>query len=266
LEKPTEILIDEIKRTFEYIGIKKVTKTDVSKQAYVPDAEQRKVLEKAGIVPGQKDLDNIPRFELHELISGEVFQSSYYMSIREGSGRTPENRMGIFIKNYKEGDELLLATDGEKVFIHNVGPKDKNPQVATHSIKTQKIYRQLSPQYLLKKAQSATKKPERKKVETSTYNRNHAIVVYVQERSGFKCEVDSCNYQGFEKEDGTKFIEVHHLIQLSENGEDSIDNAVAVCPNCHRLLHYGKDRKSLREVLKTKIISKNKIFINHAKK
>jgi 5-methylcytosine-specific restriction protein A len=32
---------------------------------------------------------------------------------------------------------------------------------------------------------------------------------------------------------------VHHRIPLAKGGEDSVDNAVAVCPNCHRKGHYG---------------------------
>jgi 5-methylcytosine-specific restriction endonuclease McrA len=260
LEKPTKTLIDEIKLTFEYIGIKKVTKTDVSKQAYVPDEEQRKVLEKAGIAPGQKDLGNIPRFDLHDVVSGEVFEASYYKSIREGSGRTPEHRIGIFIKNYKQGDELLLATDGEKVFIHKVNETDKKTEYKNLENKTQNLYRQLNPKHLLNRAQSAAKVPTRKSVETATYERNPAIVAYVQKRSGYKCEVDSCDYEGFEKEDGSKFIEVHHLKQLSDGGEDSISNAAAVCPNCHRLLHYGKDREKIRRLLKEKVVKENENF------
>ncbi len=28
-------------------------------------------------------------------------------------------------------------------------------------------------------------------------------------------------------------------IPLSEGGEDTVENAMAVCPNCHMELHYG---------------------------
>jgi len=41
------------------------------------------------------------------------------------------------------------------------------------------------------------------------------------------------------KKDNTPYLEVHHKIQLAEGGEDSIENAIAVCPNCHRELHFG---------------------------
>jgi 5-methylcytosine-specific restriction protein A len=34
-------------------------------------------------------------------------------------------------------------------------------------------------------------------------------------------------------------LEVHHKKQLSEGGEDTVENAIALCPNCHREAHYG---------------------------
>ncbi|MEE7094460.1 HNH endonuclease, partial [Escherichia coli O10] len=41
------------------------------------------------------------------------------------------------------------------------------------------------------------------------------------------------------QEDGTPFLEVHHIEWLSKGGEDSVENAIALCPNCHRQAHYG---------------------------
>ncbi|WP_163591073.1 HNH endonuclease, partial [Klebsiella variicola] len=39
--------------------------------------------------------------------------------------------------------------------------------------------------------------------------------------------------------DGTPFLEVHHIEWLSNGGEDSVENAIALCPNCHRQAHFG---------------------------
>ena len=46
----------------------------------------------------------------------------------------------------------------------------------------------------------------------------------------------------FTTEAGRGFLEVHHLQRLSDGGADTIWNAIAVCPNCHRELHFGKER------------------------
>ena len=39
---------------------------------------------------------------------------------------------------------------------------------------------------------------------------------------------------------GTPYLEVHHRVPLAENGEDTVKNAVAICPNCHRKAHDGQ--------------------------
>jgi 5-methylcytosine-specific restriction protein A len=36
---------------------------------------------------------------------------------------------------------------------------------------------------------------------------------------------------------------------LSDGGRDTVDNAVALCPNCHRECHHGKDVAGLRASL-----------------
>ena len=53
--------------------------------------------------------------------------------------------------------------------------------------------------------------------------------------------------------DGDPFLEVHHVRPLGEGGPDVPDNAIAICPNCHRQLHFGKDRESLRAATIAKI-------------
>ena len=45
--------------------------------------------------------------------------------------------------------------------------------------------------------------------------------------------------------DGLPFLEVHHLRQLADRGSDTVSNAVALCPNCHREAHYGEKSKAL---------------------
>lgn len=47
----------------------------------------------------------------------------------------------------------------------------------------------------------------------------------------------------FVLDNGQQFLEVHHLKPLAGGGSDTVSNAIALCPNCHRELHYGKDRE-----------------------
>lgn len=38
---------------------------------------------------------------------------------------------------------------------------------------------------------------------------------------------------------GKPYLEVHHLIRLADDGDDTVENAIALCPNCHRQEHFG---------------------------
>lgn len=74
----------------------------------------------------------------------------------------------------------------------------------------------------------------------SRFLRLPAVVAYVLDRAADRCEC--CGQQPFRRDDGTTYLEVHHLRPLAEGGSDTVENAVAVCANCHRELHFGRDR------------------------
>jgi len=86
---------------------------------------------------------------------------------------------------------------------------------------------------------AAPKKPERLTVTTTVFRRNPYVVAEVLERAAGKCE--HCEQPApFEKRaDGEPYLEVHHKIRLADDGDDTVENAVALCPNCHRRVHFG---------------------------
>ncbi len=56
--------------------------------------------------------------------------------------------------------------------------------------------------------------------------------------SGHRCAIPQCRH--------SSNIDIHHIIPWSECKEHTFDNLIALCPNCHRLVHDGKiDKKSL---------------------
>lgn len=90
--------------------------------------------------------------------------------------------------------------------------------------------------------------PLAKQATTTVRERSPEVKAWVLMASGYDCEC--CGKEApFRKEDGTPYLEVHHVVTLAERGSDTIENAVAVCPDCHRALHYSRDRQTLIENL-----------------
>ena len=90
-----------------------------------------------------------------------------------------------------------------------------------------------------KRLSSATKKPESIIVLTRIFKRNPDVVAEVLHRANGSCEKCGKNAPFNRASNGTPYLEVHHSIRLSDGGDDSVTNAVALCPNCHRKTHYG---------------------------
>ncbi len=85
----------------------------------------------------------------------------------------------------------------------------------------------------------AAKFPVKVKVTTEAYIRNPDVVAEVLRRASGKCERCQEPAPFKRKKDDSPYLEVHHKKQLSAGGEDTVENATALCPNCHRNLHYG---------------------------
>lgn len=81
------------------------------------------------------------------------------------------------------------------------------------------------------------------------YYRDPQVRINAMIEANYKCELDN-NHKTFIKSDGCKYIETHHIIPFSEqkNFKKSIDvedNMICLCPNCHKEVHYGKNREQL---------------------
>lgn len=85
----------------------------------------------------------------------------------------------------------------------------------------------------------ASPHPEERLVLTRVFVRNPDVVAEVLYQASGVCE--GCNKPApFErKATGEPYLEVHHLKPLADGGEDIVENAIALCPNCHRHRHYG---------------------------
>lgn len=85
----------------------------------------------------------------------------------------------------------------------------------------------------------APKKPQRNLVLTTDYIRNPDVVAEVLERAKGECEGCGEPAPFMRRSNGSPYLEVHHRIPLAQDGDDTVENAIALCPNCHRKSHFG---------------------------
>jgi len=72
------------------------------------------------------------------------------------------------------------------------------------------------------------------------YARDMKIRSVALEMARGRCE--RCDQQGFLTSSGEFYLETHHVVEVSQRGPDTIDNVIAVCPNCHRQAHFAANR------------------------
>ena len=75
-----------------------------------------------------------------------------------------------------------------------------------------------------------------KKITSSIYVRSAEVVKETRKRANGICQL--CKQPApFDDKNGNPYLEVHHIVWLSRGGEDSTNNTVALCPNCHTRMH-----------------------------
>lgn len=81
-------------------------------------------------------------------------------------------------------------------------------------------------------------------VSTQQFQRDAKVKEWVLQQANGKCE--SCGKSSpFNGIDGLPYLEAHHVRPMADGGSDTPTNTVALCPNCHRELHYGADAKAM---------------------
>lgn len=100
------------------------------------------------------------------------------------------------------------------------------------------------------KKPSGNKSPERVKTEQERFSRCPHVTTHVLKRAKGICEC--CGSEApFKRDDGTPYLEVHHVEQLGDDGPDIVENAVGICPNCHRECHSGENRSEITKKLES---------------
>lgn len=84
--------------------------------------------------------------------------------------------------------------------------------------------------------------------EVTAYDRSTAIREYVIARADGQCE--GCGDDApFIGSTGEPYLHAHHIDELSSGGEDTLENVIALCPNCHYRVHHARDGEQFNEML-----------------
>jgi 5-methylcytosine-specific restriction protein A len=81
-----------------------------------------------------------------------------------------------------------------------------------------------------------------------SYSRSEVVKEYALRVADGVCQ--GCRKDApFFDEDDEPYLEVHHLFRRRDGGPDHPDNVIALCPNCHRRVHHGKNGQEFNEEL-----------------
>ncbi|MFW6383402.1 MAG: HNH endonuclease [Nanoarchaeota archaeon] len=156
-------------------------------------------------------------------------------------------RKNMYVMEVK--DKGLRKWRSYRKLINNPLDKNKNDRLERAKISNALRYTKSE---IRERANKNYQNPVRLKVTSKQYQRNPWVAAYALKRANGYCEL--CNSEApFQNDKNEKFLEVHHLFPLAQGGKDTIINVAALCPNCHRRLHYGIDRHRYLKILQKQI-------------
>lgn len=120
--------------------------------------------------------------------------------------------------------------------------------------KKKKKARKLSNAELETKAKdSQSAKTSVRTTVSQTYERNPYVTEYAKRVANGVCQL--CGMPApFKNKLGEPYLETHHIEWLSRGGSDTIENTVALCPNCHKKMHILDDLADKRVLKERKVI------------
>ncbi|MEQ8251541.1 MAG: HNH endonuclease signature motif containing protein [Oceanibaculum nanhaiense] len=96
-------------------------------------------------------------------------------------------------------------------------------------------------------AEPPAQPPARREAVTVVYNRNPYVAAYVKQVANGRC--DLCRQPAPFTVGGEPYLHCHHVQWLSRGGADIVQNAVALCPNCHCKMHALNRPADVRRLL-----------------
>jgi len=174
----------------------------------------------------------------------EVFKKTYY---------TFRGRVKLIDKPYQE-EQLDRNGDPRNVWIFPLQLVDEHKPISKSKLaktleKRIKKNKKLTADELLEriKSKKGSRKPAKRPTRSNYFQRDEDVILYSLLRAEGICEL--CEKPApFVKSDGEGFLEVHHIQHLANDGDDTIENTVALCPNCHRKMHILGKRNDVNKL------------------
>ena len=93
-------------------------------------------------------------------------------------------------------------------------------------------------------------------VHVNKFERNPELRERCIQHWGCKCRVRDFDFSATYGRIGSRFIHVHHIVPLAEIRDehqvDPVNDLIPVCPNCHAMLHRGREIDNPRKIKELK--------------
>jgi 5-methylcytosine-specific restriction protein A len=163
----------------------------------------------------------------------EVFTENEYVY---GGQVTLSGSIQEEVEPYERGNPRTVLIFPLTLINGNEPPKPTSTEIERLSRERQRILGTRSADELRRLALLGGKqRPGSRTANSTQYERNQAVVEYTRKAAEGHC--DLCRQPAPFSTRSGPYLECHHLHPLAEDGSDTIDNAVALCPNCHRKMH-----------------------------
>lgn len=140
-----------------------------------------------------------------------------------------------------KGRQPDINGDMRDVWLFPVMPISEDAQCISHELSENEISK-LSDGELARCAAVKNVKREPKSTEAIVYYRDPYLKQMVKRIANGRCQYCG-NEAPFIDKQGDPYLEEHHVVRLADGGRDTIENVVAICPNCHRKMHVLKNEK-----------------------
>lgn len=178
----------------------------------------------------------------HNIITHLPKSYQEYMQVNNrGNGLSNNIYRNMAHYSYKEKSSVALSSqdlDEINSFLNGTTTPIKLEEYESAFSKRIEQSKQDDPAKRKARLQSAESYPSKINVQTTVFKRNPDVIAEVLLKANGICE--ACKQEApFLRKDGSPYLEIHHIKPLSKGGKDTVGNAQALCPNCHRKAHFG---------------------------